>query len=92
MRPGGGRPDCGLRVRRLDLVGGTPGLGERFAAALDEHLARRGLQHVEVGHLQLDARGLAAGDLAGLQRLAGEVAAQVVARAGGGEATPGVAP
>ncbi len=92
MRPVDGRLDHGLRVRRLDLVGGAPGLGERFVAALDEQLARRGLQQVQVDRLRIDARGLAAGDLAGLQRLAGEVATQVAARAGGGESTQGLAP
>lgn len=65
----------GLHVRHLELQGAShPDLGPRFAAALDAQLASRGVHRVEVDHLRLDARGLAADDSGGLDRLAARVA------------------
>jgi hypothetical protein len=80
------RSGPGLHVRRLELQGAShPELGPRFAAALDAQLAQRGLHRVEIGRLRLDARGLAAGDAGGIDRLASRVADALGQRTGGRE-------
>lgn len=76
-----GPSGLGLRVRRLELQGAPPALGERFAAALDAQLALRGVQRVEIDHLRLDARGLRPGDADALDRMAVRVADSLSAAA-----------
>lgn len=76
-------PTAGLRVQHLQVRGAShPSFGPRFANALDQALAEHGIAHTTIGHLRVDASGLAGGDDSGLARLASQVADRIAKRSG----------